>query len=249
MTSYPGAVWSPTTVTDGVDYPQATHINSLQNEIVQLESALGINPTTIDQTVSPSASPASVAAYLDMVAYLLKAIRGNTNWYSTTGISSQFMLSGWAPTTTSGFTRGTLIETSTNKVNIVNNSFPNGSQTYGFLNFPMPSDYDGGTVTATFYWTANSTSTNSVIWGLAGVAFADNDALDTAYGTAQEVTDANGSSAYTERTSAASSAITIAGTPTAGKMVSWRVYRKGSGSDNLAVAASLIAVLVTYTRA
>jgi hypothetical protein len=43
MTDYPTAVWSPTTKTDGVDYPQAEHINSLQNEVVAIETQLGVN--------------------------------------------------------------------------------------------------------------------------------------------------------------------------------------------------------------
>jgi hypothetical protein len=43
MTSYPGAIASFTTKTDGVDYPQAAHINSLQNEVVAIETALGTN--------------------------------------------------------------------------------------------------------------------------------------------------------------------------------------------------------------
>jgi hypothetical protein len=43
MTSYPGSIVSFTTKTDGADYPQAEHINSLQNEVVAIETALGTN--------------------------------------------------------------------------------------------------------------------------------------------------------------------------------------------------------------
>jgi hypothetical protein len=43
MTSYPGAIASFPTLTDNVDYPQAAHINNLQNEVVAIETALGTN--------------------------------------------------------------------------------------------------------------------------------------------------------------------------------------------------------------
>ena len=43
MTSYPTSVWSPTSKTDGVDWPQASHINDLQNEVVAIQSQLKAN--------------------------------------------------------------------------------------------------------------------------------------------------------------------------------------------------------------
>mgnify|MGYP001465223522 CR=1 FL=1 len=50
MTSYPGSIYSPGSLTDNVDYPQAAHINTLRTEIVAIETALAINfgasPTT-----------------------------------------------------------------------------------------------------------------------------------------------------------------------------------------------------------
>ena len=36
----------------------------------------------------------------------------------------------------------------------------------------MPSDWDGGTITAHFYWTATGTSTNNVQWAHPGGAMA-----------------------------------------------------------------------------
>jgi hypothetical protein len=111
----------------------------------------------------------------------------------------------------------------------------------------MPSDYNGGTVTAVFYWLSTSASTNSVVWGLAGRSYGDNEAIDQAYGTAVEVTDAN-NAANTVNISAATAAITLAGTPAASEYVQFRAYRLGSGSDTLAATARLISVRITYTR-
>jgi hypothetical protein len=112
----------------------------------------------------------------------------------------------------------------------------------------MPSDYDGGTVTAVFYWMSPSSSTNSVVWGIQGVAFADSNVLDTAFGTAQTVTDANGG-ADDVNISAATAAITIGNTPAASDFVVFRAYRQGgAGGDTLAADAELLAVRITYTR-
>lgn len=120
---------------------------------------------------------------------------------------------------------------------------------YASFGFVLPSDYDGGTMTAKFYWSANSTSTNSVVWGISGVAVDEDGTLDVASGTVQEVTDANKSTAYDLNISDATSAITIAGTPAAGKYVRFTVYRDPTdGSDTLAATALLLSVVLTYTR-
>jgi hypothetical protein len=114
---------------------------------------------------------------------------------------------------------------------------------------PMPSDYNGGTITAVFYWAAGDASTNSVEWGLAARAYADGDALDQAFGTAQEVTDANQANDDVN-ISAATPAITIGGTPAAGNYVQFRAYRNpADANDTLAATAELLAIRITYTRA
>ena len=113
----------------------------------------------------------------------------------------------------------------------------------------MPSDYNGGTITAVFYWVAGDASTNSVEWGLAARAFADGDALDQAFGTPQEVTDANQANDDVN-ISAATPAITIGGTPAASNYVQFRAYRNpADANDTLAATAELLAIRITYTRA
>jgi hypothetical protein len=153
---------------------------------------------------------------------------------------------GW-PSTTSGAAANTKVEYPTNDVDMYHLDFDPTADEFAQWTVAMPDNYDGGTVTAQFHWTANSTSTNSVVWGIQARAYADNDAIDQAFGTAQTVTDANGSSANTLRKSAATSAITIGGTPAAGNLVQFRVYRDAdNGSDNLAADARLIAVKLQY---
>jgi len=179
----------------------------------------------------------------DVVAYIGKDAKP---------VSAQFWLSGAGitPSTTAGCADPAKTETSTYKRNSKTADFDQTTQEHGEWLYALPSDYGGGTITAVFFLQANSTSTNSVIWGLQATCFADDDAIDAAWGTAQEVTDANKSTANDVNITGATSAITIAGTPAAGKLISWRAYRKAAdGSDNLAVDAKLIGIQITYTRA
>ena len=44
MASYPGSVFAPTNKTDKVDLNAAADMNAVQNEIVALENAIGLNP-------------------------------------------------------------------------------------------------------------------------------------------------------------------------------------------------------------
>lgn len=155
---------------------------------------------------------------------------------------------GWG-STTNGALGPVRTETATNKVNRQTLSFVDSglTKTYGEWTVVMPADYAGGTITAKFVWdSAASASTNAVVWGLAGVAESDNDTLDTAHGTAQEVTDANNGTGKLN-ISGSTAAITIAGTPAAGSIVFFRCYRDSTnGGDTLGATANLISIILEY---
>lgn len=156
------------------------------------------------------------------------------------------------PSTTAGAATNAKIESATNKVNSYVLDFADGSAAlFAEADLAMPSDWDGGTVTAQFYWLANSTATTSgVVWGCAARAYGDSTTLDAAYGTQQQVTDNPSSSANQVLISAATSAITVAGSPAAGQLAQFRVNRDPTnGSDTLAATARLLGVMITYTRA
>ena len=109
----------------------------------------------------------------------------------------------------------------------------------------IPNNWDAGTITARFYWTADSGS-GTVTWALAGRALADDDALDTAFGTAQSVTDTLIAAGDMHITSA-TSAITIAGTPTTTTPIQFVVTR--DISDTLSVDARLIGLQLNWIAA
>lgn len=147
--------------------------------------------------------------------------------------------------TTNGAASGQ-IETSTNKVNAKVLDFDQSTEEYACLNIPAPDFWDLGTVTFQFHWTAASGS-GDVIWGAQGLARSNDDALDTAYGTAQEVTDTL-TATNDECISSATSAITLSGTPAKGDQLYFRIYRKAAnGSDTLSADARLMGVRIKFS--
>jgi hypothetical protein len=153
--------------------------------------------------------------------------------------------SQWIPRTTTGVGVDST-ETSTNRQNFDQLLFDAATDEFAQALVVMPSNYNAGTVTGRFYWTASSGS-GAVVWGLQGLAYSDDDALDTATGTAQTVTDTL-LAANDMMISGATSAITIGGTPGANKAVQFQIYRDAdAGGDTLAVDARLLGVEISYT--
>lgn len=148
---------------------------------------------------------------------------------------------------TNGASAISQIETTTNKVNTFVADFLQAAQSFVEFDIPLPQDYNGGTMTAVFYWIANSASANFVVWGIQGRAYADGAALDQAFGTAIEATDAN-TGTNQVNISAVTAAITLAGAPAAGQHAQFRIYRLGSGADNLAATARFLGAKLFYTR-
>lgn len=149
--------------------------------------------------------------------------------------------------TTNGAAAGTY-ESATNKVIIPVYDFDTTTQEFVGLALPSPHAWDASTVTVQFIWTAASGS-GGVVWAAQGIAFSDNEALDTAYGTEQIIADTLQTALYDHHTSF-TPAITIAGTPVAGDLVCFRFKRvPADGSDTLAVDARLIGVKVRWGMA
>jgi subtilisin family serine protease len=154
------------------------------------------------------------------------------------------------PSTTSGASNNTKVEAATNKQNVYVLDFADGSDLFVEATLAMPSDWDGGTVTANFYWMTNGTSTNGVVFGIAGRSYGDSETLDQAFGTQVKVTDNGVATANQVLISAATAAVTLSGTPAASELVQFRIQRVASdGSDTLAQTVRLLGVMINYTRA
>lgn len=113
---------------------------------------------------------------------------------------------------------------------------------------PMPPDWNGGTFTMNFIWMTTATS-GDVVWQASARSYGDAETMDQANGTAVATTDTASGTGSQRLKSATSGAITAAGTPAAGESLLVRVFRDAAhASDNLAATASLISVVVNYTR-
>lgn len=153
----------------------------------------------------------------------------------------------WIPRTTTGCGIDSR-ELSTNKINTDELLFDPGTAEYAQAMVVMPSNWNAGTVTAKFHWTA-STGSGDVVWGLKARSYANDDALDQAMGTAQTATDTLTATNDLD-ISPATSAITIGGTAASGNPIIWEVYRDAAaGGDTLGADARLLGVEISYTAA
>jgi hypothetical protein len=126
--------------------------------------------------------------------------------------------------------------------------FDPSTKEYAQFSVAFPKSWNEGTVTYQAFFTANSTDTGNVIWGLQGVAAADNDAINVAFGTAQTVTKAHSGTANDLDVSSESSAITIAGSPSTDEQVYFQVYRDAAaGGDTMTADARLLGIKFFFT--
>jgi hypothetical protein len=155
--------------------------------------------------------------------------------------------SAMLPRITNGPSIGSL-ETTTNRVNVSTLDFDPTTQEFAQFAVAMPKSWNEGTVTYDAIWYHPATTVNfGVVWSLAGLALSDGNALDTAFGTAVQVTDTGGTT-NAVYDSAESAAVTIGNTPAENDYVVFQVARNpAEAGDTLAVDARLLGVRLFYT--
>ena len=241
-------------VTDG-KIPKTTNITALNETGIADGEICVFNPTNKDIRTSDRTIVTTLGSD-DTTVPTSKAVKdvADGKLLITTANSpkrSIFLscVGGWLPTT-SPAGAVTKTETSTNKVNFNGALFAAGaSDIYKEFGMPMPANYDGGTVTAIpyiFVPTSTDASSHTIKLSLAGVSFSSGDAGDAAYGTKQESTiTAAASLAGKVVVGAATSAITIAGTPIGADWIQWRVGR--TGDDTYTGDITLLGWLISYS--
>lgn len=151
------------------------------------------------------------------------------------------------PLDTAGAGDAEKTEFTTNDINLKGIPFDPSSEEHIGIHYCMPDNWDGGTVKFRPVWWATGRSSGSgVVWGLAGRAYADGDAIDAALGTEVELTD-SWTADDKLMIGALSDAVTLAGTPAGGQFVYFAMARKvGNGSDDLDVDAVLVGFILEY---
>ena len=222
-------------------------------EVAAAVVAADAKTTPVDADTVPVVDSADSSALKEVTWANFKATLKTYNDTLYVGVASTpvgdhsvwILATAIVPRTTSGAAIGSA-ETTTNKVMVRTLDFDAATNEYGQFTIRMPKSWDESTVTAYFLW-SNSTGTGNVVWGLQGVALSNDDALYTAFGTAQEVTDGV-TAAGDIMQSAETSAITISGTPAEGDFVVFQAYRNAAdGSDTLTSDARLHGIMLIYT--
>jgi len=152
------------------------------------------------------------------------------------------------PTVSNGCAALTEVETTSGRPDMQVLDFDTSADEHAQFQISMPKSWNEGTITAQFYWTTTATDTDGVSWGIQGVCVSDNDTIDVAYGTAIVVDDAALGAAEDLCVSAATAAITLGGSPAAGDLAFFRVFRDVSDSnDDMGEDARLIGVKIFFT--
>jgi hypothetical protein len=112
----------------------------------------------------------------------------------------------------------------------------------------MPKGWNESTLEVEFLWKHPATTTSfGVKWGVRARAISNDDAVDAAWGTEQEVADTGGTTADLY-TTAMTAALTVGSSPAAGDLVALEFYRDpADAADTMAVDAHLIGVTIVYT--
>lgn len=206
-----------------------------------LECANGttINEFSTDGTLAGNSDDAvptekAVKTYVDGVSYI------STIWVSAAAMT---------PLTTNGAGMGTN-EYATNDIMLPYAAFDGTTEEYVAFSFPMPEEWNLGTIKAKFFWSsATSSSTNDTVeWELQAGAISNDDAIDAALGTAQVISDVLLADNGTDmQVTSATPAITVGGTPALGDMIHFKLSRNVGGTDNMTEDAWLYGVLIQLT--
>jgi hypothetical protein len=191
-----------------------------------------------------------VATFLATPSYtnLAAALTGSV--LKTAGVETIWIPAGaMKPKVTNGAGQSTY-DSGSNDMTITTLDFDTTTQEYAHtLPIAMPKSWahSSATMTAQFFWTnTGGSAAQTVRWSIAGLAVSDDDALNTAITTGAQTVDDTYLAQNDLHVSAATSAITIAGTPAQNDMVIFEITRVVA-SDDLEGDARLIGVKLLFT--
>jgi hypothetical protein len=181
--------------------------------------------------------------------------RGDGTWATPSGGGTSITnvwipAAQWIPRTTTGCGIDSR-EQATGNINTDELLFDPGTIEYAQAMVVMPNNYNNGTFTARFYWTASAgTASTDVVWNLRARAFGDNVALGQAFSAAAATVTDTYFSANQMHISGSTGAVTVDGTAAANKAIIIEIYRNAtSGSDTLSSDARFLGLEIAYTAA
>jgi len=183
---------------------------------------------------------------VDQYYHLTNAQHGDlTTGYRTIYVPANVM----TPTATDFATAGTH-EYATNDVNLDYYSFDGATRQYIEYSRVLDAQWDLSTIKFKFYWTpgaSSCTAGDTVEWAVTAEAVSDDDPIDVASGVSQVVSDTvtagkNGDMHIT----AATPALTVAGTPASGDLIHFKFSRNVNGIDDMEEKGWLVGVFFQY---
>ena len=140
------------------------------------------------------------------------------------------------------------VETTATRPDMKVLDFDASTDEFAQFSIAMPKSWNEGTLTYQVYWTPGSTNTGDCIFGLQAVACADSDTIDVAYGTAVNVTDAGIGTVKDQQISSESGAVTVAGSPAAGELTYFQLFRDANaGGDTFSADARVLGIKIFFT--
>ena len=126
--------------------------------------------------------------------------------------------------------------------------FDNSSDENAQFTVAFPKSWNEGTVTFQAFFTVTGTNTGTVAWGLSGTALADNDSMNTAFGTNVVATaKAHSGTSNDLNVSNESGNVTIAGSPSTDELVVFQIMRDVSADDQSG-DARLLGIKLFFTN-
>ena len=226
--------------TNGNELINLTATGSAVNEITLANAATGNAPTITasgETNVSLNLVPKG-SGVLQGNGSALKIAGKETIWVPAAAM--------YGPTTNPA--DAAQVETTATRPDLKVFDFDASTKQYTQFTIAMPKSWNEGTLTYQVYWSPSTTNTGNAIFGLQGVACADGDTIDVAYGTAIEVTDAGIGTVEDQQVTSESSAMTVAGSPAAGEQSYFQLYRDAAdGSDTFTGECRVLGVKLFFT--
>ena len=226
--------------TNGNELFILTATSSAVNEIIYATAATGNGPTftasgetNVDININPKGS-----GVLKSGTAAVQIAGKETMWVPAAAM--------YGPTTNPA--DAAQVETTATRPDLKVFDFDASTKQYTQFTVAMPKSWNEGTITYQVYWSPSTTNTGNCIFGLQGVACADGDTIDVAYGTAIEVTDAGIGTVEDQQVTSESSAMTVAGSPAAGEQTYFQLYRDAAdGSDTFTGESRVLGVKIFFT--
>jgi len=202
----------------------------------------------IDADDSNAGKKESIADFVDAINGSGLDVSSGTLVNAAVGKQSMWIpASAMYPSTTTGCSALTQVETTAGRPDLKVLDFADGADSYAQFSIAMPSFWNEGTITFQSYFTVTGTNTGTVQFALEGLAVTSDDTINTAFSNpAVHTALAHSGTSNDLMVSAESAACTVQGSPAAGDNVFFRITRDVSG-DTQTGDVRLIGIKLFYT--